>query len=100
MTRQGQRRAGQRPKFYRYSQLANAGIPWSRKHVNHLEKNGRFPQRVWLGENTCAWPCDEIDDYVEARIRERRFEVRMAGRKGRKAETPEDLTDDEIQAPV
>ena len=66
-------------RFYRFHQLADAGIPWSRKHVNFLEAQGRFPKRVWLGENTCAWPCDEIDDYVDERIRTRARAVRKAG---------------------
>ena len=35
-------------RFVRYSELKDYGIPFSRQHLNTLEEQGRFPQRVHL----------------------------------------------------
>jgi prophage regulatory protein len=60
-------------RFVRYAQLRQAkGIPFSRVHINRLEKAGRFPRRVRLGPNTIAWREDELDDWSAARSNERR----------------------------
>jgi predicted DNA-binding transcriptional regulator AlpA len=34
-----------------------------------MEKRGEFPQRVTLGENRVAWWEDEVDAWIESRIR-------------------------------
>ena len=59
-------------RFVRYEQLRQVkGIPFSRVHINRLEKAGRFPRRVRLGPNTIAWREDELDDWSAARSNER-----------------------------
>jgi prophage regulatory protein len=59
-------------RFLRFPQLkAEKGIPWSRMHVDRLEKAGKFPKRVRLGENTVAWQEDEIDAMLAAKAAER-----------------------------
>jgi prophage regulatory protein len=59
-------------RFIRYEQLkSDKGIPFSRVHVDRLEKAGSFPQRVRLGKNTVVWREDEIDAWALARYAER-----------------------------
>jgi prophage regulatory protein len=56
------------PRFLRFPQLkSEKGIPWSRMHVDRLEKAAKFPKRVRLGENTVAWREDEIDAMLAAK---------------------------------
>ena len=58
-------------RLYRYRDLKSAGVPYTRKHLIDLEKREQFPARVRLGENSIAWVADEVDAWVEARIRAR-----------------------------
>lgn len=59
-------------RFVRYTQLRQVkGIPFSRVHINRLEKAGRFPRCVRLGPNTIAWREDELDNWSAARSNER-----------------------------
>jgi len=54
-------------RFLRFPELkTEKGIPWSRVHVDRLEKAGKFPKRVRLGVNTVAWREDEIDAMLAA----------------------------------
>ena len=43
------------------------GIPYSRMHIDRLEKGGQFPKRVPIGGNSVAWLEDEIDDWIKGR---------------------------------
>ena len=55
-------------RFLSYQQLkAVKGIPFSRIHVDRLEKAGRFPRRVRLAESTVAWVESEVDAWSAAR---------------------------------
>jgi prophage regulatory protein len=63
--------SGLRPRLYRFRDLRAAGVPFTRKHVVDLERRGQFPQRVNLTENTVAWVAEEVDAWVEERIRAR-----------------------------
>jgi prophage regulatory protein len=47
------------------------GIPYSRAHVDRLEKTGEFPRRVKLGEGgpgAIGWVDDELADYIAKRV--------------------------------
>jgi prophage regulatory protein len=55
------RGAKQMNDFVRFKELQAVGIPWSRVHVDRLEKAGKFPRRVRLGTNTVAWIRAEIE---------------------------------------
>ena len=46
---------------------AEKGIPYSRVHVDRLEKAGNFPRRIKLGANSVAWFEDEVDAWLEER---------------------------------
>ena len=46
-------------------------VPFSRQHILRLEKRGRFPRRIRLGENRVAWLRSEIEEWIAARVAER-----------------------------
>jgi len=46
-------------------------VPYSRQHVARLEKEGRFPKRVRLGDSPrgrVGWIEGEIDQWLQSRI--------------------------------
>jgi len=56
-------------RFVRFPRLApDFGITYSRMHIDRLEKLGRFPKRVPLGENSVAGLEDEIIAWQDERI--------------------------------
>ena len=40
-----------------------------RSRIHKLESEGRFPQRVRLGDRAVAWRSDEIQQWIESRPR-------------------------------
>lgn len=44
----------------------------SRSEVYRREAIGQFPHRVSLGARSVGWPSEEIQEWIEARIRESR----------------------------
>jgi prophage regulatory protein len=43
-------------KLLRFADLKpEKGVPWSRMHLDRLEKAGKFPKRVKLSPSTVAW---------------------------------------------
>jgi predicted DNA-binding transcriptional regulator AlpA len=60
-------------RVYRFRDLKGAGVPFTRKHVNHLEKNGKFPRHFNIGDNSVGWVADEVGGWVEDRVRGRDF---------------------------
>lgn len=40
------------------------GIDYSREHIRRLERAGRFPKRIQLGDNSVAWIEAEIDAWL------------------------------------
>jgi prophage regulatory protein len=59
-------------RLLRYRELKlEKGIPFSRMHIDRLEKAGKFPRRVRLGLNTVGWFDDELDEHVEKAAAER-----------------------------
>jgi prophage regulatory protein len=51
--------------------LRDKGIPFTRQHIHKLIKQRKFPAPVKLGENTNAWPDNEIDAYLKDCIAKR-----------------------------
>jgi prophage regulatory protein len=43
-----------------------AKVTYSYAHIDRLEKEGRFPRRVRLGQQRVAWVEAEIDDWISA----------------------------------
>lgn len=48
------------------------GIDFSRRHLQRLEDANRFPQRVALGVNKIGWVESEIDEWLAAKLVDRR----------------------------
>jgi prophage regulatory protein len=44
-------------------------IPFSMVHIWRLEKARQFPRRLSIGPNAVAWFADEVDQWIESRIR-------------------------------
>jgi prophage regulatory protein len=53
-------------KFLLRRDLKSRGIPFTNKHLLKLEREGRFPKRVKLGDQTSAWVEEEVDAYQQA----------------------------------
>lgn len=46
-------------------------VPWCRVHVKRLENEGKFPKRILISEHRVAWVADEVERFLQDRIRER-----------------------------
>lgn len=55
-------------RLLHYPDLKERGINWTNRHLQDLEKAGRFPRRVRLGNGTVAWVDDEINAYLAAKV--------------------------------
>lgn len=46
-------------------------VPYSEAHIWRLERSGKFPRRTQLGANRVAWVEAEIDEWLNAKVKER-----------------------------
>jgi prophage regulatory protein len=46
-------------------------IPYSRQHIKRLEDEGKFPLRISLGEHRVGWVVDEVEGWIQNRLRKR-----------------------------
>jgi predicted DNA-binding transcriptional regulator AlpA len=46
--------------------LAEMGISYSNSHLLKLEKDGLFPQRIYLSAQKVCWDLIEVNDWLEA----------------------------------
>lgn len=46
-------------------------VPYSEAHIWRLERSGKFPRRAQLGANRVAWVEAEIDEWLNAKVKER-----------------------------
>jgi prophage regulatory protein len=51
------------------------GIPYSKVHLWRLERYGKFPKRVQLGQSRHGWLESEIDDWLLERMAARNSET-------------------------
>ena len=56
---------------FRFEDLKDIGINWSRKTIYQKIRAGLFPRPIHLGGNTSAWVVEEIQDWIKARIADR-----------------------------
>ena len=63
-------------KILTFEELKPRGIPTSRRQVDRLEAEGKFPQRVHISERRVGWLATEIDAYVAAKIASRPARIR------------------------
>lgn len=54
-----------------FGELKPKGVPFTRQHIDRLEKAGRFPRHIKVGKNTNGWIESEVDQYIINRIKER-----------------------------
>ena len=43
-------------------------VPYCDQHLRRLEKAGKFPRRIKLGENRVGWRLIDIEDWLKARL--------------------------------
>jgi prophage regulatory protein len=58
-------------RLVRFHELRDHGILLSRRHVNRLESEGKFPRRVQISAKRVAWVEAEIDAYIADMIAKR-----------------------------
>ena len=46
-------------------------VPFTPQHILRLEKDGRFPKRVRIGENRVAWLLAEVEHWIAVRVAQR-----------------------------
>jgi prophage regulatory protein len=67
-----QRFGRQHVKLLSYENLrADKGVLYSKAHLWRLERAGKFPKRVPLGQSRHGWLDSEIDAWIEQRAAER-----------------------------
>ncbi len=42
-------------------------VPYTPQHISRLEKSGKFPRRMQLGQNRIGWRLMDIEAWVNAR---------------------------------
>jgi len=60
-----------RPIRFLLKKALSQRVPYSPVHIWRLEKAGEFPLRVHLGANRVAWVEEEVDDWIESKLKER-----------------------------
>jgi prophage regulatory protein len=70
-----------------YADLKSRGIRFSRVHLTRLERAGKFPHHIDLGENSIGWFEDEIDAHLEAKAAARPIIMSPAARAKREVAT-------------
>lgn len=65
-----------RQRVYRFRDLKSAGIPFTRKHITHLEKHGLFPKHFNITDFSVGWVAAEVDAWVESKVRSRDAKAR------------------------
>lgn len=66
-----QQRGTMTMRFLTYTDLKGLGVTYCRTQLWRLERAGKFPARVPLGENRVAWVEDEIKAWMKARVEAR-----------------------------
>lgn len=55
------------PVFVRYAELKSHGVPFSRQHIDSLEREGKFPKRVKLSPGVAVWRLSSVLDWLAER---------------------------------
>lgn len=59
-------------KILKFAQLEEKfGITYTRRHLQRMEDDKRFPKRVQLGMNRVGWVTFEIEDWIDKKMAER-----------------------------
>lgn len=73
------------PKFVMFEELWDRGVLYTRRHVDRLEADKKFPERVTLGVGRVGWVTIEIDAWVKKKIAARSKAGRSSKRSRRSA---------------
>ncbi len=46
-------------------------VPYCDVHIRRMERAGKFPKRIRLGEHRVGWSLREVEEWIEARKAER-----------------------------
>ena len=46
-------------------------VPYTPQHILRLEKRGKFPRRIRVGENRVAWLLSEVERWIAVRVEQR-----------------------------
>jgi len=58
-------------KILSFNDLTERGVNFSRVHISRLERAGRFPKHVNLGDKRVGWVEDEVEAWLRERVAER-----------------------------
>jgi prophage regulatory protein len=59
-------------KFISFADLRPLkGVPYTRRHLRDLVRDGKFPQPVTLSEGRVAWIEEEVNAWQEAKVKAR-----------------------------
>jgi prophage regulatory protein len=58
-------------KLLLFPELREHGVPLGRRQVDRLERDGKFPKRVPIGDRRVGWVESEIDAHVDLAIKAR-----------------------------
>ena len=47
-------------------------VPYCQVHLRKLEKEGKFPERVQIGEHRVGWVLSEVLEWIEDKMGERK----------------------------
>jgi prophage regulatory protein len=45
-------------------------VPFTPQHIGRLEKAGKFPKRIRIGERRVGWRLADVEAWLEQRVRE------------------------------
>jgi prophage regulatory protein len=62
-----------------YHELQVLGVLYSRRHLDRLEMEGKFPKRVALGEGRIGWVTSEVIAHVDLQIESRSLDAGTLG---------------------
>jgi len=57
-----------------YADLKPAGIPYSKSHLYYLMNRNEFPRPIKLSINTIAWVREDIENWINEKIKAHRQE--------------------------
>jgi hypothetical protein len=70
-------------KLLLFKELRDEGVFYTRRYLDRLEREGKFPRRVPIGTYRVGWVADEIKAHVKKAIDSRSTEIGVLG-SGRK----------------
>jgi prophage regulatory protein len=67
------------PKLLLFDELKDSGVPFTRRHIDKLERVNKFPRRIAISAHRVAWIESEIVDWVAKQIATRTTTIGRLG---------------------